>query len=54
MEAAKRLLTETELSVGAIAERVGYARQSHFGAVFQKLLGLTPKAYRRRSQTGLP
>jgi AraC-like DNA-binding protein len=43
---ARRLLAESELSVGEVGERVGYSSASHFAKVFREATGLTPTAYR--------
>lgn len=47
IEEAKRLLRDPSLNVCGIAERVGYADQRHFSKVFQKMVGVTPTAYRK-------
>ena len=46
IERAKTLLCVTELSVGEIALAVGFAGQSHFGAVFRGRVGASPRGYR--------
>jgi AraC family transcriptional regulator len=51
MEEAKRLLSETEVSLSEIALQVGCADQSHFSALFRRHVGMTPKAYRDRTRT---
>lgn len=48
IEQACVFLKETDMSVGEVAERVGYAHQGKFGAVFKKYTGHTPLEYRRR------
>lgn len=48
MEQACLFLRETDLSVGDVAEKVGYANQGKFGSVFKKYTGHTPLEYRRR------
>lgn len=47
IEEAKRLLREPSLTISVVAERVGYADQRHFSKVFQKMVGVTPTAYRK-------
>lgn len=47
IEEAKRLLRDPSLNICGIAERVGYADQRHFSKVFQKMVGVTPTAYRK-------
>ncbi|MEK6795569.1 MAG: PocR ligand-binding domain-containing protein [Spirochaetota bacterium] len=48
IDAAKKLLTTTVLSVADIAERTGYMRQSYFARKFRTLTGLAPLDYRRK------
>jgi len=43
---AKSLLKETDISVGEIAEYVGFGSTSNFIQTFKKLEGLTPLKYR--------
>lgn len=47
MDAARRLLRETELSVIRIGNEVGYSNPSHFARIFRKESGLSPSDYRR-------
>jgi AraC family transcriptional regulator len=47
LEAAKRLLRETELPLSQIAVAVGFPNQSHFTQVFREHQGLTPRRYRQ-------
>ncbi|MEK6796887.1 MAG: helix-turn-helix domain-containing protein [Spirochaetota bacterium] len=54
IEAAKRLLSAGDMTVGDIAARTGYVQQSHFGAVFKRITGLTPKAYREKTRSVAP
>lgn len=49
VERAKRLLHTTELSVQAIAIRVGYADPLYFSRVFTRLTGEAPRAYRQHA-----
>ena len=44
---ARFLLDETDLSVAAIAERLGFADTSNFARTFRRLAGVTPVAFRR-------
>ena len=48
MAAASQLLTGTDLSVTEIAERTGYSSIEHFSAAFHRLMGCTPRQYRRQ------
>lgn len=47
IEAAKRLLAQTHLSLAQIAVECGFYDQSRLSAVFRKLTGATPGAYRQ-------
>lgn len=49
IDEAKKLLTETNLSILEIANRVGFESQSKFTAMFHAALGLTPTEFRRNS-----
>ncbi|WP_455617554.1 response regulator transcription factor [Eisenbergiella sp.] len=46
LTAAKQLLTDSELQVKEIADRLGFASQGYFGRFFRNKTGLTPNAYR--------
>jgi AraC-like DNA-binding protein len=46
---ARELLLSTQLAVGEIAARVGYASQSAFTAALSRQYGLTPRAVRREA-----
>ncbi|WP_017314916.1 helix-turn-helix domain-containing protein [Mastigocladopsis repens] len=48
IERAKRLLAKTEEAIDEICQQVGFQSQSHFTNVFRKLIGTTPKAYRKQ------
>ncbi len=52
MEAGRRLLDTTDLSVREIAHHIGYGEPSNFSHAFTRVVGLSPKAYRER-QRGL-
>jgi AraC-like DNA-binding protein len=43
----KELLGEGELCLAAIADEAGFADQSHMSRVFKRLMGMTPKTFRR-------
>jgi AraC-like DNA-binding protein len=51
IEEAKRLLLLTNEPVSSISTKLTFHDQTHFGKVFKKHTGLTPRQYR---QTGLP
>ncbi|WNQ13142.1 AraC family transcriptional regulator [Paenibacillus aurantius] len=48
---AQRLLRETKLPIGLIAEKAGFEHTSHFNVVFKKLTGDTPGDYRKTYTT---
>jgi LacI family transcriptional regulator len=50
LERAKQLLTETNLPVGAVAEKCGFSQAKYFSQVFHAKLGLTPGQYRNNTQ----
>jgi len=47
LDLARRLLTETQLPLEAVAEATGFATLPHFSAAFRSGVGLPPGAYRR-------
>ena len=48
VQEAQRLLTTTTHSVGEIASATGFYDQSHFTRRFNKAVGMTPLAYRKK------
>jgi len=48
IDAARQMLSGTELKVGEIAFRCGFQGQSYFGMVFRRVTGLSPNVYRQR------
>lgn len=46
MEEAKRLLNNTEISIGDLCEKVGYSNTSHFIKTFKNHVGVTPAKFR--------
>lgn len=48
IERAKKLLTETDLPIADVALQSGFSCQSHFTTFFRKLVGLTPRSFRRQ------
>jgi AraC-like DNA-binding protein len=48
---AKRLLTHSALSVGAIADRLGFDDASNFVKFFRRHAGCAPTEFRRRGPT---
>lgn len=45
MEAAKNLLTTTNLKIYEVAQQVGYTNTEQFSKMFKKVVGVTPKAF---------
>lgn len=50
IERAQGLLAVTDEPLASIGQEVGFCDQSYFGAVFRKLVGMTPAAYRQRAR----
>lgn len=48
LEQAKQLLIETNLTIIEIASQVGYESLSHFGYLFKRQFGITPREYRKQ------
>jgi AraC-like DNA-binding protein len=46
-QVAARLLRETSLALGAVADRVGYESEAAFSRAFRRAMGVAPGAYRR-------
>ncbi|WP_233508117.1 helix-turn-helix transcriptional regulator [Spongiactinospora gelatinilytica] len=51
LSVAARLLRESDASVAAVADRVGYGSEFAFGNAFKREHGLSPGRYRRESCT---
>ena len=50
---AKKLLTETDMTVGAIAEKLNYTNAQNFIRFFNKVVGTTPGKYRQAAKNNL-
>ncbi len=48
---AKKLLSESDLSIAAIAAQLGFSDQAHLTKAFGQITGDTPAAWRRTQQT---
>ncbi|MFV3076329.1 helix-turn-helix domain-containing protein [Niveispirillum fermenti] len=48
VNAAKRLLLETEMPLAEIAAAAGFSSQAHLTGIFGRAVGMTPGAYRVR------
>jgi AraC-like DNA-binding protein len=44
---AKKMLQETDMAMEQIAESLAYSSSGHFGAVFRKIVGVSPRQYRQ-------
>ena len=53
MDAAKKLLSSTDLPVNIIAVKTGFSSLSWFSQVFRKQIGLTPMEFRNNSKSDL-
>jgi two-component system response regulator YesN len=51
LDLAAGLLTNTDLSVAAVAAKVGYTNFSHFSRIFKKYMGISPAEYRGKRKT---
>lgn len=51
LDRVRALLATTELSIGAIAEKAGFAYQEYLSVAFRCETGMTPRMFRRRHQT---
>lgn len=49
LEFAKKLLTENQLNVNEIGNKVGYSNSSHFIAAFKRKFGITPKQFTKQN-----
>jgi two-component system response regulator YesN len=47
MDKAKKLLKESQYSIGEIAEMTGYSNPKYFSKVFSKMFGIRPIKYRK-------
>ena len=48
IQAAERLLTTTTMSVGEIAEELGFSYPNHFTRLFTAKTGVSPLKYRKK------
>jgi AraC family transcriptional regulator len=49
IELARELLARTRLSISEISFRAGFSSQSHLGARFRQIVGMTPRRYREHA-----
>lgn len=50
IEAAKRLLLQSNLPVSAVADQVGISDYNYFSKVFRSITGMTPSRYRKSAR----
>ena len=50
IQRARDLLQDTQLTLGQIAQLVGFKHQEYFGKIFRNITGMTPGQYRRETQ----
>lgn len=50
IEKAKALLRDTELTVGEVAETVGFNDRTFFSRLFKRMTGLSPYQYREEAE----
>ena len=48
VERAKKLLTETDLKIYEVCEKVGYSDANHFNKVFERFVGMRPSEYKKQ------
>ena len=51
MASACQFLVDTDLSVTAISDRLGYSSIEHFSSAFRRFMGCSPREYRRQATT---
>ena len=50
IEQAMRLLTETDLTIGDVAEKTGFSNARYFSTSFKQFTTLTPREYREKNK----
>jgi len=51
MDRAKKLLSNSDMPLAAVAAQVGFADQSHFSSTFRRTTSMTPRIYRNATST---
>lgn len=51
MEEAKKFLTETDMKVVEISQKIGYDNEKHFMKTFKAVCGVSPSEYRKNTQS---
>ena len=52
LEAARKLLAETDLPIQEVGRRAGFTGQAHFCGAFRRHTGQTPRRFRQASRGG--
>ncbi len=47
LDESKKILSETDLTITLIAEKIGYKNYSYFSKIFKERFGITPNEYKR-------
>lgn len=50
MDAAKKLLEETDMLILEISQKVGYDNEKHFMKIFKAAVGVSPSEYRKNKR----
>ena len=50
LEKAKRLITETNLTIAEVSDQTGFASQSYFSTAFKNYTGITPSQYKQENK----
>ena len=51
IDMAKMILSNTEIPIGEVSNRVGYPDSNYFTKIFKKIVGTTPSVYRKNNIT---
>lgn len=53
IDEAKRLLLNTDMPLGTIAEEIGFGSKTHFASYFKQVVGLSPSEYRLKFKNSI-
>jgi AraC family transcriptional regulator len=48
LDKAQQMLVQTDLTLAAVSEALGFASQSHFSRAFRGYAGISPSEYRNK------
>ena len=51
-ETARHLLSQQDMRISEVAATLGYATPASFSRAFQRWMGMSPRAYRQKSNSG--